>query len=139
MLQYHHKVQTEQSDSTIYVVQKLLELGVKAENIYSVVEWSQWHRNYQPLPKFLINDYLKTDIKKIQIKVDDREPAIMSLNKTKDENEICNFLCNELKIGKLENKPSLSSHIGYIEDSFYLTPTHVDRTNIKNEEQFSIG
>ena len=32
----------------------------------------------------------------------------MSLNKTKDENEICNFLSNELKIGKLENKPSLS-------------------------------
>ena len=58
-----------QSDSTIYVVQKLLELGVKAENIYSVVEWSQWHRNYYILPKFLINDYLKTDIKKIQIKV----------------------------------------------------------------------
>ena len=122
-----------QSDSTIYVVKKLLELGVKSENIYAVVEWSQWHRNYQPLPKILINDILKKDINKLQIKVDEREPSIMALNKTKEEYDVCNLLSEKLKIGKLENKPSLSAHIGYIEDSFYLTPTHVDRTNIKNQ------
>ena len=33
-----------QSDSLIYVVDGLLKLGVKPENIYCLVEWSQWHR-----------------------------------------------------------------------------------------------
>jgi hypothetical protein len=33
-----------QSDSTIHICQKLLECGVKSENIYVLVEWSQWRR-----------------------------------------------------------------------------------------------
>jgi hypothetical protein len=33
-----------QSDSIIHVVNELLKLGVKSENIFCLVEWSQWHR-----------------------------------------------------------------------------------------------
>jgi hypothetical protein len=33
-----------QSDSLTYVVDGLLKLGVKPENIFCLVEWSQWHR-----------------------------------------------------------------------------------------------
>lgn len=33
-----------QSDSLIHTVQKLLDLGIKTENIYCLVEWSQWYR-----------------------------------------------------------------------------------------------
>lgn len=33
-----------QSDSIIHVVNELLKLGVKSENIFCLVEWSQWYR-----------------------------------------------------------------------------------------------
>jgi len=33
-----------QADSLIYVVDELLKLGIKPENIFCLVEWSQWHR-----------------------------------------------------------------------------------------------
>lgn len=33
-----------QSDSLIFAVGELLKLGVKSENIFCLVEWSQWHR-----------------------------------------------------------------------------------------------
>jgi hypothetical protein len=33
-----------QADSTIHICDTLLKMGVNPENIYVIVEWSQWHR-----------------------------------------------------------------------------------------------
>ena len=44
-----------QSDSIIYATKTLLDLGVKPENIYCFVEWSEWERATTTIPNSLID------------------------------------------------------------------------------------
>lgn len=122
-----------QSDSTIYTINKLLELGVDSSNIYSMVEWSQWDRTSQPLPQFLESDKLVDGIKAIPIQWGEHSDIfILDLDLT-DDKDILHYISENLNIKASDSANSgLDVNLGIIEDNFYLSPRHSDESNIKN-------
>ena len=114
-----------QSDSTIHVCQKLLECGVKNENIYVLVEWSQWRR-FSVHPFHYVNlDLNKFDWSTFHnfffeyVKKDD----LLFQNK-----DLSNKIFNDLEI---TTSGSIYS-IGKIKDRIYISPSHVGYEGFKS-------
>lgn len=114
-----------QSDSTIHVCEKLLEFGVKNENIYVLVEWSQWRRfNIHPFHYVNLNlqdfnwrtnhDFFLEHIKKDNLLFEDRE--------------LFDRIFKDLEITTSNKIYS----VGKIKDRIYLSPSHVSNENFKN-------
>ena len=106
-----------QSDSTIYVCQKLLDLGVDSKNIYTLVEWSQWHRfSVHPF------NYVKLDLDLF-----DWEKKNFYYDLLQKENlestslEPIQFLLDELEI--YNSKKILT--IPKLKDKIYISPCHM--------------
>jgi len=113
-----------QSDSTIHICQKLLECGVKNENIYVLIEWSQWRR-FSVHPFHYINlDLNKFDWNECHnfffeyIKKDD----LLFQNK-----DLTDKIFNDLEI---TTSKSIYS-IGKIKDRIYISPFHVGNEGFK--------
>jgi hypothetical protein len=114
-----------QSDSIIYVCNKLLELGVHPNNIYSLVEWSQWNRfSIHPFHNFKLdlnkfnwnrdNLFFYEDINKDNLLIRDRT--------------ISNELFNLLKI-----RSSVPFYnIGKISNRIYITPAVMNVKDFSN-------
>ena len=114
-----------QSDSTIHVCQKLLECGVKNENIYVLVEWSQWRRfSVHPF------HYVNLDLNKFDwsgfhnfffeyVKKDD----LLFQNR-----DLSDKIFNDLEI---TTSGSIYS-IGKIKDRIYISPSHVGNEGFKS-------
>jgi hypothetical protein len=114
-----------QSDSTIHVCQKLLECGVKNENIYVLVEWSQWMRfNIHPF------HYINLDLNKFNW----CENHNFFFEFIKKDNllfqniELSNKIFNDLEI---TTSKSIYS-IGKIKDRIYISPAHVGNESFKS-------
>jgi hypothetical protein len=112
-----------QSDSTIHTIQKLLDLGIKSEDIYCLVEWSQWHR-YSLHPLHYINlDLSLFEFQKVW-------PGnfifstLFSDNMNSEDKETTNFFHNYLDI---YNSHKIYS-IGKIDDRIYLPVGHIARS-----------
>jgi hypothetical protein len=113
-----------QSDSTIHICQKLLECGVKNENIYVLVEWSQWRRfSVHPfhyinldLNKFNWNEYHNFFFEYI------KKDNLLFQN-----SDLFDKIFNDLEI---TTSKSIYS-IGKIKDRIYISPFHVGNEGFK--------
>lgn len=108
-----------QSDSVIYVCTKLLNLGIKPSNLYTIIEWSQWTRLATPLYQF-------TNINYLDLKWDTEfrnDFALINLNDNTphQESEIKKYLTDYLDIRKGINP----HNIGRIENNVYISPNHL--------------
>lgn len=114
-----------QSDSIIEATENLLNLGVKPENIYCLVEWTQWSR-YSTTFTHSSN----VDTKKIQIKEDNTEFIKFYDNKI-------NFLdYKDFPLKNLYNKINVKQssnyhYVGKINERFYLTPGHLNKDDFQ--------
>lgn len=117
-----------QSDSTIYCISKLLELGVKSENIYCLVEWSQWNR-FTVHP----ND-LKLDMNKIEWNRDNLffYEDIDKFDLYKKNNTISYELFEHIKIRTSKK----FYNVGKINNRVYVVPSvmNVDEFNGVSEK-----
>jgi hypothetical protein len=117
-----------QSDSLIYAVERLLELGVKTENIYCLVEWSQWHRYSVHPPHHYGLDLDVFNFRKPDEEIRyDYEFAMVNKNVDLDWSEsedVLNFFRNHLKL----SRPNINQfhNVGKIEDRRYMTVNHID-------------
>lgn len=139
-----------QSESAIYTIKKLLDIGVPSENIYCFIEWSEFARVTQIIP-FEYADHFENLKKKKWL---DEHKIIFIPNyidnsvEGRMENEIIQlsggdidavrFLLDYIKIGRL----GADITVGTIEDTMYITPSQVNLNipswNIKNfNEQLS--
>lgn len=118
-----------QSDSSIYVVNRLLELGVPKENIYVFIEWSQWTRysthNWH---------FLNIDLSKLEFNEDfGNDTAIEFVTPTDFSNEIKDVLVKELDIRQGRN-PINAGRIGSL---YYFSPDHLaDNTYKKYGDEY---
>ncbi len=103
-------------DSIVYTVEKLFELGVKSENIYCFVEWTQLERvtitQSHSLNDFFIQNTWNVNYHQYHIKGNDAE--------------ILSFLHNKLKIRALDGVHNIKS----IDNLFYINPLHTDPNSI---------
>ena len=106
-----------QSDSTIYVCQKLLDLGVESKNIYTLVEWSQWHRfSVHPF------NYIKLDLDLFDWeKKNFYYDLLQKENLESNSLEPIQFLLDELEI--YNSKKILT--IPKLKDKIYISPCHM--------------
>jgi hypothetical protein len=103
-------------DSMIYTIKKLLEFGVKTENIYCFVEWTQIERVTLSQPTIL-NDFFNTN----------RNPdRIFHITSNEPNENIKNFLYENLNIKGLSGFHNIKS----IENVWYLTPSHIDKNDV---------
>jgi hypothetical protein len=110
-----------QADSIIQLCTKILELGVKQENIYCVVEWSQWHRyNIHPynfinldLSKFKFRDWNTFDFREI------------NENKKRADDTLLNEIFKKLNI----TCSNVLYNVGKIEERIYVNPMHMNRND----------
>lgn len=112
-----------QSDSLIFVVDGLLKLGIKPENIFCLVEWSQWHRFSVHPPHHYGLDLKKLNFSET-IKKNEFQFYIASNNNKLENNEINNdldFFRNYFKSCRSITTPF---NVGKIEDRIYMTPKH---------------
>jgi len=135
-----------QSDSIIYATKTLLDLGVKPENIYCFVEWSEWERATTTIPNSLID---RTHLLKILRKQKfAQEHQIFLLDNDKKEvvykgsednesfvnSDIINFLHHTLDIGRLDADIT----IGSIGNQLYVTasqiPWHIKNWKLKPQD-----
>lgn len=116
-----------QSDSLIYVVDKLLKLGIRPENIFCLVEWSQWHRvtfhppHHYGLDLNLLN-FPQFDTGPIQN--NEFEFYIVQKNNELSDHEInseLDFFRDYLKSCRSITTPF---NVGKIEDRIYMIPRH---------------
>jgi hypothetical protein len=119
-------------DSIIYTVNKLFEIGVKSENIYCFVEWTQIERVTINQPVYshqLLNDNIAKE-------KGDRHFYI----KGKD-NVVIQQLYDSLNIKCLQDVHNIMS----IDGLFYINPLHTDPTDISKlndidfEFYFNVG
>lgn len=124
-----------QADSLIYVVDKLFKLGINPENIFCLVEWSQWHRvtfhppHHYGLDLKLLN-FPKFDTE--TIKNNEFEFYIVQKNnelKNHEINEELNFFRDYLKSCRSIKTPF---NVGKIEDRIYMIPRHSSIETFKN-------
>ncbi len=114
-----------QSDSIIEVTKNLLDLGVSSENIYCLVEWTQWSR-------YSTSFYYDSDIDTEKIKViNDGNRYIdfydINTNLLTNQQIPINELFNKLKVRQSKNY----YYIGVINDRFYLTPGHLNKKDFE--------
>ena len=110
-----------QADSIIQLCTKILEMGVKPENIYCLVEWSQWHRyNIHPynfinldLSKFKFRDWNSFDFREI------------NQNKKLMGDTLVNDIFKNLNI----NCSNIVYNTGKINDRIYVNPMHMNRND----------
>ena len=119
-----------QSDSIIYVVNQLLNLGVESKNIYCFIEWSQWHRVCFPIMK-----YMKIDETVLEPTSYPSPGDMPFIYKTKDNFiSIDDVKSNEYKKLPKELKSLLDNinigntfkigNVGHIDKNFYVNPAH---------------
>lgn len=122
-----------QTDSLIYVVDELLKLGVKSENIFCLVEWSQWDRFSIHPPH-----HYGLDLKLL----DFREFSYESIIRNEFE---YHFLHDDIMMDKLESNTILNffrehlnlyrsnvfQNVGKIQDKIYMTVNHLNPENFK--------
>jgi hypothetical protein len=114
-----------QSDSTIHICQKLLECGVKNENIYVLVEWSQWRR-FSVHPFHYVNlDLNKFDWSGVHNFFFEYVKKGDLLFQNKD---LSDKIFNDLEI---TTSTSMYS-IGKIKDRIYISPSHVGNEGFKS-------
>jgi len=112
-----------QSDSLIYVVDKLFKLGIKPENIFCLVEWSQWHRVTFHPPHHYGLDLKLLDFSET-IKNNEFEFYIVQTNNGLNNHEInneLNFFRDYLKSCRSITTPF---NVGKIDDRIYMIPRH---------------
>jgi hypothetical protein len=110
-----------QSDSIIYTIEKLIELGVKTENIYSLVEWSQWNRftTYPDSSKLdfdkfewnRINPFFYEDISKDNLLIRNNEISSELYNILKLRTSIPFY-----NVGKIQNRVYITSSVMDVKD-----------------------
>tara|TARA_B100001939_G_scaffold192973_1_gene165910 strand:+ start:1464 stop:2819 length:1356 start_codon:yes stop_codon:yes gene_type:complete len=138
-----------QSDSIIYTTKKLLELGVKPENIYCFVEWSEWDRGTTTIPATLIDR--TRNLRRLKKERFTQEQDIFLLSKSTDsyhirdtENpnefqEVLNYLNDNIEIGRIDCKQT----IGVIGETLYVTasqiPWHVKDWGLKLEDDGGVN
>ncbi len=114
-----------QSDSIIECVQNLLDLGVEPENIYCLVEWSQWSR-------FTTHPYHYTDMDLSKIIFpNDNQLFFRYYDKSSHF-----FYDTEFPLKNLYHKIKISQsknyyYIGKINNRLYLTPGHLSYEDFK--------
>jgi len=109
------------SDSTIYVVTKLLEKGINPENIYCFIEWTEWDRKSFGVSKAFDINIDDFDFKKIG-EEDNNLAGVSTL--PQGIVGVSEFLDN-LNISAAKDAP-----IGHIDGELYITPHHVDSKQI---------
>lgn len=109
-----------QSDSLIYVVDKILKLGVKPENIFCLVEWSQWHRVTFHPPHHYGLDLKKLNFSEAMEK-NEFEFYIVQNNKKLENHDELNFFRDYFKSCRSIITPF---NVGKIEDRIYMIPRH---------------
>jgi hypothetical protein len=119
-------------DSIIYTIENLFALGVKSENIYCFVEWTQIERVTINQPAYshqLLNDNIAKEKK-------DRHFYIKG-----NDNVVIQQLYDSLNIKCLQDVHNIMS----IDGLFYITPLHTDLTDISKlndidfEFYFNVG
>lgn len=109
-------------DSVIHTCNKLLELGVPNENIYVLVEWSQWHR-------YTVSQhhYTGTDFSELKWTGEGYKPfnfyEINPNNNSEKSQTICDFFRKHLNL----EKSTILNNIAKINDRIYITPSHVNK------------
>ena len=118
-----------QSDSLIYAVERLLELGVKTENIYCLVEWSQWHRYSVHPPHHYGLDMRVFNFRKRDEEVRfEFEYAMTNKNGNMNwevSNNVLDFFRNHFDLSR--SNINEFQNIGKIEDRFYMTLAHMSQ------------
>jgi hypothetical protein len=108
-----------QADSSIHICNSLLNMGVLPENIYVIIEWSQWSRfSVHPF------NYVNLDLNKFNFNNGDGfyVDVINKENQIKDDFEK-NFINEFWKTFGISKSNILS--IPKINDRIYITPTHL--------------
>lgn len=119
-------------DSTIYTIQKLLNIGVKSENIYCFVEWTQLERITITQPTIL-HEFFNTNFARekgnkhfyINSSLNTKNNLVENLL-TKNVNNLIEDLYNTLNIRSLQDVHNIIS----IEKLWYINPTHTDKNDI---------
>ncbi len=107
-------------DSMKYAVDKLFEIGVKSENIYCFVEWTQIERITITQPTIL-HEFFNTHTWKEKL---DRHFYIKS--NVENSNNIIDSLYDVMNIKMLQDVHNIMS----IENLWYINPTHTDKNDI---------
>ena len=127
-----------QSDSIIHTTDKLLQLGVKPENIYCFVEWSEWERGTMVVPTSMLG--IEQGFKSLKINPFHAEQDIKIIDKsTKDvttrssegshHKDVVTHLIENIGIGRID----CNMTIGTIGETMYVTPSQIP-WHIKNWE-----
>jgi hypothetical protein len=123
---------TWQADSMIYVISNLLSMGVLSENIYSIVEWSQWSRSSETIPQIFYDtlDILSLNKKSYNIGHPSCEEFQIRTNSTNT-----NFSLVKQKLTDSLNIKSFKEigiNFSYIDGEYYITPSHLDSKSVGN-------
>ncbi len=119
-----------QSDSIIYTINKLIELGVDSKNIYCLVEWSQWSR-------FSIHPFHNLNLNLERFEWDGDNKFFYNLidknDLFKENNSIIDELFNQIQI-----RTSFPFYnIGKIDERVYITPSSLNLNDFsKNYNEF---
>lgn len=105
-----------QSDSIINVISTLMYYGVEPDNIYCLVEWSQWDRSSFHLSH--VHDINFDNFKFINILHNDKKINISG-----------DMLSEDLEFIKNIFNIKVYSQIGEIENRYYINPQHMDLQN----------
>lgn len=120
-----------QSDSIMYTVTRLLELGAKPENIYAIVEWSQWSRYTFTTPSFLEDDlknkYLDENLYGLN---NTRIATFLCSRYNSKKDELTQFIGDSLNINQTNGH---FGNIGKLNDSYYITPDHIGINEIRKD------
>lgn len=122
-----------QSDSSIYVCNELINLGVSTENIYCTVEWSEWTRTAQPLPQFMHHQLSPNDILTEDVKDNISGDVFISRLNYDIDTEDVNYIRKKLNIHEIAAYHKLAgSNLGYIDGNIYLSARHTDVNESEN-------
>lgn len=125
-----------QSDSSIYVIEKLLKLGINPQNIYCIIEWSQWTRVANPLPQFLHDKLSPEEL--IGNGMDKPNDIGIISNQNGDEvSSIIKFLCKEIDIHiGTRNEEYVKKYdalnLAFIEKTAYCPAGHLNPNGMVN-------
>lgn len=123
-----------QSDSAIYIISKLLEIGVPSNNIYCFIEWSQWSRLNLPLPQFMNLDINKLNLNSsfaeyqgsnIGAFLIEKERVGIHINEFVNDVDGLSEFINSINIG-MSKENTAPYNISQINNFVYLSANHVD-------------
>ena len=107
-------------DSIKYTIHKLFEIGVKSENIYCFVEWTQIERISITHPTIL-HEFFSTHSWKEKL----NEHFYIKSN-VENSNSVINKLYEVMNVRMLQDVHNVMS----IENLWYINPTHTDKNDI---------